>query len=414
MRVESGAGEWRRHWPVVVASMAGVTLFTVHTYSIGVMIAPLESEFGWTRSQISSGPMIVAMLGVLMAPIAGLAIDRFGPRRVAIPGTVLLCVVLALLSTATASMASWWTLWTLLGLAAVWIGPPVWTAAIATLFHSGRGLALALTLCGSGIGASLVPITTNYFVEHYGWRSAYLGLAGLWGLITLPLVFCCFAGAVDARRGTTEPQPVLSGFAVREGLQRASFWKMALGASLHTLVCSSLLVNMVPILSDEGMARATAAAIAGVVGIGSIVGRVCGGYLLDRMNGNGIAGVSVAIPIVSGALLLSFPGSVAMSVAAVLILGLAIGVELDAVAYLAARHLGLRSFGALFGTISGILVLANGLGPFIVNSVYDATRSYDALLWAVIPAGTLSAALFFSLGPYPTFSAAARSDSTVH
>lgn len=406
----SAADEWRESWPVVLAGLAGIMLFTVHTYSLGVMIAPLEREFGWSRAQISAGPMIVAVCGVVMAPVVGFVIDRFGPRRVGVIGATLLCAALAMLSTATGSIGSWLTLWTVLALIAVFVGPTVWTAAVSSLFHAGRGFALAVTLCGTGLGSSLVPIVSSHLVDWYGWRGAYLGLAAFWGVLTLPLVYFCFSSAIDRRRlasrtGSAARPEALDGVTAREGFRSIRFVKLAMAAFALTLALSGFIVNLVPILTLDGLPRNTAAAIAGLIGVGAIIGRLCGGMLLDRINGNLVAGVAVTLPIVSSVLLIFLPGQVLVAFAAVLLAGLATGAELDAVAYLVTRHFGLRNFGALFGTISGLLVLANGLGPLLMNYTYDLTRSYQPSLWAMIPICLMSSVLFLTLGPYPGFAA---------
>ena len=111
------------------------------------------------------------------------------------------------------------------------------------------------------------------------------------------------------------------------------------------------------------MPRARAAGLAGIVGLTSVVGRLAVGVMLDRWtNGSAVAGVSVALPILAAGLLLAAPGNVAVALAAAIVIGLCLGSELDAVAYLTTRHFGMRSFGLLFGTISALLTLGMGLG----------------------------------------------------
>ncbi len=117
-----------------------------------------------------------------------------------------------------------------------------------------------------------------------------------------------------------------------------------------------------------------------------------------------MGGISLLVPIMSAALMLVFPGSASAATAAVLILGFALGVELDCVAYLTTRHFGLRFFGTIFGVISGLLAFASGLGPFLVNLSYDITGGYEVALQAYIPLSLVASVLFFSLGRYPVFS----------
>ena len=97
------------------------------------------------------------------------------------------------------------------------------------------------------------------------------------------------------------------------------------------------------------------------------------------------------------------PGDPNAAKLAAIFLGLSLGAELDAVAYLATRHLGMLSFGLLFGVISGLLSLATGLGPMVVNYSYDITGAYTLALWTYIPICAVSSVLFLSLGQYPNF-----------
>src|SRR5262249_44932890 len=157
---------------------------------------------------------------------------------------------------------------------------------------------------------------------------------------------------------------------------------------------------LVPVLVSQGVSAGTAPVIAGVAGIGSLVGRLCGGYLLDRFDGRIVAAVSVMGPPLAGALLLIAPGSVPVGFAAVFILGVGAGTEYDCIAYLATRYFGVLNFGALFGLISGLLMLVNGIGPFLANNVYDAMGTYDPVMWVLIIGGFVSAGIFLVLGPY--------------
>lgn len=381
-----------------------MALSTAPIYAMGVMILPLEQEFGWARAEISFGTTIAGFASMLLTPAIGIAVDRFGPRRIGAAGSVMYCLAIAVLSRANADIWSWWLLWGGIAITGLFVGPTVWTAAVSRLFTEGRGFALAVTLCGTGIGSSLTPILSDYLVNRFGWRGAYVGLAGSWGLLTVPLILLCFRGGGPDTAGLTEtPSISLPGFTAREGLRRASFYKIAVAALAICLVVVSFIVNLVPILTFTGHNRGTAAAIAAIVGVCSIVGRLTTGHLLDRLDPNRVAGVAVALPILSVLLLIALPASVPAAVIATMILGLSLGAELDVVAYLASRHLGMRSFGVLFGAISGLVSFGVGMGPVLVNYIYDTTRSYYPALWLYIPGCLISSALFLSLGRFPDF-----------
>ncbi|HEX7876247.1 MAG TPA: MFS transporter [Sphingobium sp.] len=402
------ATEWRHHWPVVLASGAGIALSSTHVYMIGPLTAPLEREFGWSRAEITSGLAIVSALGVCLAPLIGLLIDRYGPRVIGLVGICALCGAIMLLSIASQNIWSWWILWFLLGICALFIKPTIWIAAVSGFFSASRGLALAVTLCGTGIGSTLTTLIAATLADRYGWRTALIGLGSFWLVVTLPIALL-FLARSPRRRGDRHPaspmvdRSALPGLGRREGLTSPSFVKLAIAAFLIAIVAVPFAALLVPILGSTGLERGTAASIASMVGIASLVGRLGMGSLVDRTDGRWLAAISVSLPILASGLLLYAPGSIPMASAAAIVLGLSLGAELDLVAYLATRHVGLRNFGLLFGVIAGLLSLATGMGPLIVSHVYDVTGSYTLILWAYMPVCLVSAALFLGLGPYPDF-----------
>jgi MFS family permease len=411
MRADGGAagfGELRRNWRILPPCLAGITLCSVHGYSLGVMIVPLEREFGWPRAEISGGLLIISLIALVAAPLVGMAADRFGTRRIALAGVLLFCSCLALLSAATADIRLWWALWGLLAVGNMFILPTVWTKAINGCFDANRGIALALALCGTGIAAAFVPSLTNLLIERFGWRGAYVGLGLIGAAVVFPLAWLLFRpvepSAAAGEAAEAAPAAVdSSGVSIRRGLTMPSFLKLAGAIWLFSIALCALTTNAVPVLLSRGLTLAAAAGLAGLIGIGSITGRLVGGVLLDRFDAAKVAAASVVMPVAAVLLLLGFPGSEAAAGLACLVIGLSVGTEVDCCAYLAARHFGLRSFGTLFGMLNGLMLFGNGIAPVLANHVYDVTRSYDIVLWFQVPACLGTALLFLRLGPYPRF-----------
>jgi predicted MFS family arabinose efflux permease len=400
------ASEWRSHGTLLIPSLAGIALVSVLGYATGVMMGPLQREFGWSRAEISTGTMIISFVSVLLSPVVGAAIDRFGPRWVAILGVCAYTALLAWLSTATADIWSWWLRCAVLGVASTIILPTVWTAAINGVFIVNRGKALAVALLGTGVSATFVPSLTNALIERLGWRSAIVALALGAGGLVLVLVLVFFRNKAAAHSGWTPsktPIAALPGMTVREGLYAPAFFKLMAGVFIFGVSCLALTINAVPVLEARGLDRGAAAGVAGLLGIGSIIGRLGGGFLLDRFDAGKIAAVSALAPVVSITILLALPTSDLTSGLAMLMLGLALGAEVDSCSYLAARHFGMRSFGTLFGTINGSVVFGTGIAPVLTNYVFDVAGSYDPVLWATIPLCAFSSVMFLTLGRYPDF-----------
>lgn len=396
--------EWKTGWTVVLASGVGFIVSGIHLYSIGLFLEPLEREFGWARSEITGAMLIPSIFAFFLSPIFGHFVDRWGARRIGLAGAASYFVSFALLAFTSAQIWTWWLLWVLLALSLVLVKPTVWSAALSSRFTAGRGFALAVALCGTGIGSMITPLAANFLIDHYGWRIAFVGLGLGWGAIILPILLLCFFDARDVGRRTAVQMttPIrLAGWTVRQGLRSRAFYTLAVVALVATSMIVGTVVHLVPLLSGNGIARATAAGIAGTLGITSILGRLTVGYLLDKTRGPHIAAISLGMPAISATLLLLAPGSVPVAIVAAAILGLSIGAELDSVIYLATRYFGLRNYGTLFGFIAALISTGTGVGPLTGSALFDHFGSYDAFLIAIIPAALLCSLLTATMGAYP-------------
>lgn len=401
----AGAAEWRAGWSLPLVSAIGYAAGIAYLYSLGVFIEPLEQEFGWSRVAVTSGLTIVSALFVFLAPFTGMFIDRWGARRVALPGMIFYCVALAGLSLASSSIWSWWGLWVFVGLGALCVQAAVWTAAVVSRFDRSRGLAMAITLCGAGIGSAITPIMGQYYIAELGWRGAYVAIGVTFALLSLPLIFFFFHDSADkaAASGATasRDRSNLPGLEVREALLSSRFIRIALISLAVVTAMTSLLVHAVPMFVAGGLDKATAAAAAGFIGIGSIVGRLTGGVLLDRISGALVGAVAFSLPILVSFLLIHFDGQATTAFAIAFLLGLSLGGEVDVLAYLTSRYFGLRNFGTLFAIIVALQTLALGLGPLIAGFVYDRYATYEPLLFGLMPVFAVAAIMVATLGPYP-------------
>lgn len=393
--------EWRQYGIIMPACVLGMLLTAIHVYSIGVMIVPLEQEFGWSRAQISAGPLTTSILALVLAPFAGRALDRFGPRRIALIGVPTFAVAISLFATAGPSIYSWLALYALFAVALVLVFPTVWTGAIAMRFDKSRGLAMAVALSGTGVASAIVPFWTLRLIEEFGWRGAYLGIGAISFIMVFPLIYFTFdrdrshSGKMDLARA----QAKALGTAV--GYRSPRFIRLAIAALVYSLSTTGIAVNAVPILAQEGFTLRNAAEIAGLVGLGSISGRILGGILLDLIDGRLVATGCGFAAILAAATLLMTDHSVLAASLACFLLGLASGAEFDACAYLTTRYFPRRNFGALFGVIGALASVGAGFSPMICNAVYDATGSYDPVLLGILPLFAISSLLFLSLGKYP-------------
>lgn len=403
----TAAAEWRSYWFLPFAAALGYATSVLHIYSFGPFIEPLQQEFGWSRAQISSGIMIASIVSAVFCVPIGILVDKVGPRRLALIGILAMCGSVALLSTATGTKTNWFLLWVGTAIGTLWIQATVWTSAVNSRFEASRGLALAITLSGASISATVFPLAATWLIGEYGWRTAFQTLSGCWLLLVFPIMFFCFKSAHDdikkaSADGTTAAKKVLKGLSISQGLRSPALYKLLLASGMFSFTAIGLVVHFVPILTDRGAEPLSAAAMASLVGIFSIIGRLGTGFLLDRFPGHVIGSVAFLIPILGCSLLLVDGSNPVFQAVAAAVFGLTLGSEVDVIAYLAAKYFGLKNFGALYGALVMALSVGTAFGPLSAGALYDAFGSYTPFLQLTMFLMGVSAIALFSLGSTPS------------
>lgn len=403
---KSAMAEWRGYWPLPVAAGLGYATAVMYVYAMGPFMEPLAREFGWSRAQISSGITIAAFFSAIFCVPIGMLVDRIGPRRVGLAGVVLMCASVALLGTASGDEANWILLWGILAFSTLWVQATVWTSAVTSRFEASRGLALAITLSGASLSATIFPIMATWLIANYDWRTAFMAMSGIWFVLVFPVCLLFFRGAQDMgraqRTSALDTVRALAGVSLSQGLRSPALYKLIMAGGFYAFTAIGIVVHFVPILTDSGAEPLAAAGIASLVGIFSIIGRLGTGVLLDRYPGYLVGAIAFLLPI-AGCGLLLFDGAnpVSQSVAAA-IFGLTLGSEVDVIAYLAAKYFGLKNFGALYGAMVMALSLGVAFGPLGAGAVFDHYGNYAPFLVLTAILMALSSVALFSLRSTPT------------
>ncbi|ESZ87816.1 MAG: MFS transporter [Blastomonas sp. CACIA14H2] len=375
-------------WPIVLAAALaiGVGTMGIGFYSLGLFVQPLQAEYGWSRASVS-GAATFQQIGIfLSAPLVGWLADRWGARPIAVASFVATPLALLALSRVGSSVAAWDALWLLVSLAGAGTTPAIWARIVSLRFDAARGLALGLMLMGTGTAAILAPALLGPIFAQSGWRTALVVMAGATLAIGLPASL--LVGTADRpapgerHRGRFE--------ASRQTLM------LLLIAFLLGLIVAGLIVHLVPLLIDRGMAATEAAQTAAIVGVAVLAARLVVGYLFDRFHAPYVAALFLLSPVVA-ALLLWGGGPVTI---AALMLGLAAGAEVDMLAYFTGRYAALANYGATYGGVLGIFCLGAGLGPMLFGAAHDGMGGYDAALLGSALVLSLVVVLIATLGRY--------------
>lgn len=389
-----------RPWLVVAGSTLALTVGNgpVMQFTFGVFLKPLTAAFGIDRGLGSLALTTGLLATALSLPFAGRLADRYGSRRSALCAVLAFASAVALAGLVSHSIWAFMALFALAGVAAAGQTPLPYMKAIASKFDKGRGLALSIGLTGVGIGAIVLPMVVQRLIDLVGWRGAYVGLAALLLIVAVPCLVLFIPGTIVGGESAQSREPAL-GLMPREAFRTRAFWFLVAGLFLAAGSANGTIAHVVPLLTDRGVPPAQAVSALAWVGAASIVGRICGGYLIDRFWAPLVSMVFFA-GMICGIAILALTASPQLASLATILIGLGLGVEADLVAFLISRYLGTRAFGALFGYVFGSFILASSLGPILMGVVFDSMGSYTPCLTLFGILTAAAALLFLSLGRY--------------
>lgn len=288
------------HYGWIVAAVTFLTMLVTAgaVGAPGVLIGPLQKEFGWATSEISSALAIRLALFGLMGPFAAAFMNRFGLRPV-------VAVALTLIAASILGSFAMTELWQLMLLWGVVLGfgtgmtAMVLGATVATRWFSHRrGLVVGLLTASTATGQLVFLPLLAWLTDQVGWRSAMLLVLGLIVVAALAVLALMRDRPVDvglAPYGETKivpPPSTPASFgamlvsplvALREAARTRTFWVLfgtffVCGASTNGLVQT----HFIALCGDYGMAAVTAAGVLAVIGIFDFLGTVGSGWLSDR------------------------------------------------------------------------------------------------------------------------------------
>ena len=332
-----------------------------------VLIHPLESEFGWGRTQIASAASLNLLLLGLMAPFGGWLIDRFGPRRVILGSLSTIAVGVS----ATVFVSQLWQLIFLWGIVlgiATGVTPPLGASIASRWFVSRRGLAIGIMTNANAAGQVVFLPLLMIVIVASGWRSALMMIA-VAAMILIPAIWLWMrddpadiglqpfrsekgVAAKQARstyvRGDIRPIALSS---VSEVFKTSTFWLLAGCFFICGVTANGLIgTHLIPHAIERGIPQLTAATAVGIMGGASFVGTTFSGWLVDRVDPRKVLAAVYALRGSSLFILPYVTEPTALFVFAV-IYGLDWYASGPATTTIIARSFGHERVGSLFGLV---------------------------------------------------------------
>lgn len=387
----------------------GAMLFT----SIGVLVSPLNAEFGWSRGDISFAASIVTMGIIIGLLTSGPLIDKFGARRVLIVSVILSIIVV---STGPLYISSLTLFYTMLILAAI-VGGPTNTVGyarvIASWFDRRRGLFIGINACGMGLGFALAPVITDIAVNAQGWKASYVCLGVLMLVVVLPSVIFLVIDKpedvglqvdgddLDHSENVSRSNSHAS-LDLKQAMRTPAFWLLLYIVAAIAFALQGTLIHLVPLLIDRGIDASTAALVASSIGLSMAGARLIVGYLLDHMFAPRLAMIVFSLATLSIVIIL-FTDSLPLYFLAAVFIGFGLGAEGDLMAYMVSRYFGMRNFALIFSCIFSFYMLGTGMGPALFGQAFDLHGNYIQIHYISIALMISAIILLVFLAPYDQY-----------
>jgi MFS family permease len=359
-------------------------------------LLPLETEFGWTRSELSSVYSIYMVANGLSAPFVGILFDRWGPRLVYLLGVGSLGLGYFLAGNLT-------QLWQFhlcigvaggIGISAIGMVPSA--SLISRWFPHSTSTAIGIAYAGFGAGTLVLVPFAQYLNQAVGWRDAYHVMGGSL-LIALPIVMLLPWRVIRAGYGAREkhndssrtvdvssPQETVpnqpKSSPLRAALRHSGFWGLAQAFFFTSVVVYTVLVQMIAYLVSTGFTPIEAASAFGFAGMLSVLGVGSAGRLADVLGPRRTATLSFICTTLGLAslLALSYFPSHWFLMSFVVFFGIAQGARGPIISGVCSKLFPGPGLATIYGVTYACMSVGAATGAMMSGFLYDWTGGYQA------------------------------------
>jgi MFS family permease len=375
---------------VVVLSTVQIVSWGVLYYAFAALQSSISADTGWSAVAVTGAFSTAQLVSGGVGVWVGRRLDAVGPRRV-MTGASLVAVPGVLAVALAPTLGVFYLGWVLTGAAmAGTLYPPAF-AALTRWGGSRRVRALTTLTLVAGLASTVFAPLAAVLDDALGWRAAYLVLLGGLAVVTVPLHWW----GLDHpwRPVHHEEDPGRRHRAARDVARSTPFVLLAAANALTALAVFAVVINLVPMLVEQGMSRNLAAVALGLGGVGQVLGRL--GYArfaaATSVTARGVV-VLAGVAVTTAALALA-PASGALLILIGMALGLARGVYTLVQATAVTDRWGPASYGALNGLLTAPALVAAAAAPFAGAVLADLLGSWADAFLALAGIAALAALL---------------------
>ncbi|MFY9315483.1 MAG: MFS transporter [Burkholderiales bacterium] len=350
-----------------------------------VFLRPIEAEFGWSRSQLTSVYSAYLLVNGFIAPLVGFFFDRAGPRWVYAAGLGTLGTAFVLAGSLTNLWHFYLLVGALVGVGVSMTGMVPASALLARWYRARLSIAIGVAFSGVGVGTVILVPFAQFLVSGWDWRTAYHVLGGmlLAAAVVVPLVLPWrrfAAGHPALAPAAQRPGEAAAGWTLRAAMRTPIYRALATVFFCTAMGMFAVIVQLVVFLIDAGFSPIAAATVFGIVGMLSAASVMSSGFVAERFGYRQTVTASFAGSMTGIVLLLlvsAWPSWLLLCLF-VPVFGLCMGVRGPIVSSVCTRHFAGPRVATIYGTIYSTNALGAAAGSLIGGVLHDLTGGYAA------------------------------------
>ena len=393
----SGAGLRR---VVGVLSVTQIISWGVLYYAFAALSSSITADTSWSSVSVTGAFSLSQLVAAGAGIWVGRHIDGYGPRRVMTAGSLLAVPAVLVIATAT-SLAAFYAGWVLAGVAMAGVLYPPAFAALTHWAGERRVGALTTLTLVAGLASTVFAPLSSELGDRLGWRGAYLILLVVLVLFTVPLHWW---GLRKPWRSTAGHEAHVDASAAvaaeaRTVARSRPFILLAAAMALTSLSIFAVVVNLVPMLEEQGMSRNLAAVALGLGGVGQVTGRLGYAWFSARTSVSArTVTVILAVAAATAALALA-PAFTLLLIGLGMLVGLARGIYTLIQATAITDRWGPSAYGTLNGLLTAPTLVASASAPFVGAALAQLLGSYSSAFLVLAGVAVVAALLAASATP---------------
>ena len=366
----------------IIVGIANIGIFSSgpgqsHTFS--VFVKPISQDLELSSASIASAYGLATLIAAFLLPYMGKIIDKYGARVSLIIISIILgisCIFFGAASNFLMLTVGFGFL-RFFGQGSLMLGC---ANLVSQWFDSKRGFAMSLMALGFGMSMAIHPPVSQFLIDQYGWKYAWIILGISTWIIMVPALFILAwnnpeniglkPDGVKKSNFKNDEVEAIEGLNLTEALKENSFYILAAMWFGMAMLVTTLHFYQVTILTNQGITTEFAASLFTVSAFAMVVFMPLVGKFFDNFPTKYVLATGLLINSIS-LISITYSSSDAYSLFYAISFGINNAFSMTMFGYIWPRYFGRKHLGSIQGTGQMIGVIGASLGPLPVGFAID-------------------------------------------